>query len=151
MSRRQAMIDYLLTKVATVRPDSERFRHQINIKKLASNQFPACAIFAPAWRTDLVEFQQKKTANSFVLVWVEEFPSGKEAQPSLLDTAEAIEGAIWGGNVADTDSAGYFAYVASGDLRASNENASRHGLVMEVVIDTVDIEDGGFVLKEANV
>lgn len=155
MSDRGAMIDYLLAKVAAVRPDSKRFGRQVNIKKRASNELPACAIFAPAWRTDLVEFRQKKTANSFILVWVEEFPSGDSEEEAalrdLLDTAQAIERAIWDANTEDTDAKGYFAYVASGDLRSSSESSTRHGFVMEVVIDTVDIEDGGFVLKEANV
>ena len=152
MSRRQAMIDYLLGKVEDARPLVNRFGHQINIKKRPSSELPICSIFAPSWRTDLVEFAQKKTANSFILVWVEEFAAGEdqgiEAQRSLLNTAEEIEGAIWDGNVADTDAAGYFAYVASGDLRSSSEDANRHGLVLEIVIDTVDVEDGGFSLTE---
>ena len=155
MSRRQAMVDYLLGKVESVRPDSKRFGRQINIKKRASNELPACAIFAPAWRTDLVEFKQKKTANSFILVWVEEFSSGDSEEDaalrSLLDTAQAIERKIWDGNTGDTDAKGYFAYVASGDLRSSSESSTRHGFVLEVVIDTVDIEDSGFSLKEAHV
>ena len=148
MSRAGAMIDHILSKVKSVRPDAKRTDQERIITNLDSAELPLCMVFAPSWVPTLEDFKQRAEVTTFTVAYVQSFQDTENPLRSLLDTAEAIVEEIWDGNAIDTDAAGYFAQVSRWEIGKSHENADRWALVMEVTFDTMDAADSAFALTE---
>lgn len=149
MSRVGAMIKYALAKVVVANGDVTTTDVERSEPEIKDHELPFCMAYGVARETTLDEFRQRQEVTAITLAYLDKFDSTQDPLSSLLAVEEAIESAIWDGNVLDTDGAGFFAYVSAFGVEKAETEAERHVLVMEVVFETIDVEDSAFALTES--
>lgn len=147
MSRIGAMVNYTLGKVEAAVQGVHVSRIERPIDDIPDDELPYCQAYAVSRETSLGEFKQREEVTSISLLYVDHYDT--EIKDTLLETLkvhEAIEKEIWDGNAIDTDAAGFFAYVALAGEGKHETMADRHVLVLEVIFETMDVEDSAFAL-----
>ncbi len=144
MSRAGAMIDLVLAHVTSARPVAKQSDRVRNVTTLKTDELPLCMVYGASGVSPLIDHKQRDETTSFALVYVQDFDGTKEPVRDLLDTKEAIEDAIWDGNIIDTDAAGYFAHMAEWDIRESLDTVGRWALVAQIEFSSTDLVDSAF-------
>lgn len=149
MSRIGAMVNYTLGKVEAAVQGVHVSRIERPIVEILNEMLPYCQAYDVSGDISPGDFKQREEVTSISLLYVNRYDI--ETHDSLLETLQVkqdIEKEIWDGNVIDTDAAGFFAYMSAFGEGRTEPKSDRHLLVMEVIFETMDMEDSASALVE---